>query len=104
MSEDNDNGESFDEFKGRPDPSEGGLTTTEMVMGFGFMLVIGGFVLGLIRLMGLKEGELSADYEGQLDQLYLSYIIMFVGMIITSFLGFGGMFKRAMTSFISSEE
>ena len=104
MSDDNDNGESFEEFKGRPDASEGGLTTTEMVMGFGFMLVIGGFVLGLIRLMGLKEGELSADYEGQLDQLYLSYIIMFVGMIITSFLGFGGMFKRAMTSFISSEE
>ena len=104
MSDDNDNGESFEEFKGRPDASEGGLTMTEMVMGFGFMLVIGGFVLGLIRLMGLKEGELSADYEGQLDQLYLSYIIMFVGMLITSFLGFGGMFKRAMTSFISSEE
>ena len=104
MSDDNDNGESFEEFKGRPDASESGLTTTEMVMGFGFMLVIGGFVLGLIRLMGLKEGELSTDYEGQLDQLYLSYIIMFVGMLITSFLGFGGMFKRAMTSFISSEE
>ena len=104
MSDDNDNDESFEEFQGRPDPSEGGLTTTEMVMGFGFMLVIGGFVLGLIRLMGLKEGELSADYEGQLDQLYLSYIIMFVGMLITSFLGLGGMFKRAMTSFISSDE
>tara|TARA_B100001750_G_scaffold237064_1_gene241708 strand:- start:452 stop:766 length:315 start_codon:yes stop_codon:yes gene_type:complete len=104
MSDDNDNSESFEEFQGRPDPSEGGITTTEMVMGFGFMLVIGGFVLGLIRLMGLKEGELSTDYEGQLDQLYLSYIIMFVGMLITSFLGFGGMFKRAMTSFISSEE
>ena len=75
-----------------------------MVMGFGFVLVIAGFVLGLIRLMGLKDGELSADYESQLDQLYLSYIIMFVGMIITSFLGFGGMFKRALTSFVSSEE
>ena len=75
-----------------------------MVMGFGFVLLIAGFVLGLIRLMGLKDGELSADYESQLDQLYLSYIIMFVGMIITSFLGFGGMFKRALTSFVSSEE
>ncbi len=104
MSDDNDNSESFEEFQGRPDPSEGGLTTTEMVMGFGFMLVIGGFVLGLIRLLGLKDGELSNDYGSQLDQLYLSYIIMFVGMLITSFLGFGGMFKRAMTSFISSEE
>ena len=104
MSDDNDNGESFEEFQGRPDPSEGGITTTEMIMGIGFMLVIGGFILGLIRLMGLKEGELSTDYESQLDQLYLSYIIMFVGMLITSFLGFGGMFKRAMTSFVSSEE
>jgi hypothetical protein len=54
--------------------------------------------------MGLKDGEIPADYESHLDQLYLSYIIMFIGMMITSFLGFGGMFKRAMTSFISSEE
>ena len=37
MSDDNDNGESFEEFQGRPDPSEGGLTLTEMVMGFGFL-------------------------------------------------------------------
>lgn len=100
MSDDND----FEEFKGRPDPTEGGLTITEIVMGFGFILIVGGFVLGLFRLMGLKDGELSADYESQLDQLYLSYIIMFVGMLITSFLGFGGMFKRAMTSFVSSED
>tara|TARA_B100000029_G_scaffold200588_1_gene198904 strand:- start:273 stop:587 length:315 start_codon:yes stop_codon:yes gene_type:complete len=104
MSDDNDNGESFEEFQGRPDPSEGGLTMTEMVMGFGFMLIIGGFVLGLIRLLGLRDGELSAEYESQVAQLSLSYIIMFIGMLITSFLGFGGMFKRAMTSFISSEE
>ena len=69
MSDDNDNGESFEEFQGRPDASEGGLTGAEMVMGFGFMLIIAGFVLGLIRLMGLKDGELSADYEGQLQQL-----------------------------------
>ena len=104
MSDDNDNGESFDEFKGRPDPTEGGITMNEMVMGFCFILIIAGFVLGLIRLQGLNGGELSADYDGLLDQLYLSYIIMFIGMLITSFLGFGGMFKRAMTSFISSEE
>ena len=104
MSDDNDNSESFDEFKGRPDTTEGGITMNEMVMGFGFVLIIAGFVLGLIRLQGLNGGELSADYDGLLDQLYLSYIIMFVGMLITSFLGFGGMFKRAMTSFVSSEE
>ena len=104
MSDDNDNSESFDKFKGSPDPVEGGITMNEMIMGLGFVLIIAGFVLGLIRLQGLNGGELSADYDGLLDQLYLSYIIMFIGMLITSFLGFGGMFKRAMTSFISSEE
>ena len=31
MSDDNDNGESFEEFQGRPDASEGGLTMTETV-------------------------------------------------------------------------
>ena len=56
MSDDNDNGEGFDEFKGRPDPSEGGITTNEMIMGLGFVLIITGFVLGLFRLMGLKDG------------------------------------------------
>ena len=104
MSDDNDNGESFNEFKGSPDATEDGITTNEMIMGLGFVLIIAGFILGLIRLMGLKDGEIPADYESHLDQLYLSYIIMFIGMMITSFLGFGGMFKRAMTSFISSEE
>ena len=103
MSEDNDNGESFDEFKGRPDPSEGGLTTSEMIWGAGFFLIVVGFILGLVRLMGLKGGELSADYEGHLNQLYLSYIIMFIGMVITCFLGFGGMFKRTMSSFLSRD-
>ena len=104
MSDDNDNGESFNEFKGSTDPTEGGITMNEMIMGLGFVLIIAGFILGLIRLLGLKDGEIPADYDSHIDQLYLSYIIMFVGMLITSFLGFGGMFKRAMTSFISSEE
>ena len=42
MSDDNDNGENFEEFKGRPDSSEGGLTATEMIMGFGFILIVAG--------------------------------------------------------------
>ena len=42
MSDDNDNDESFDEFKGRPDPSEGGLTTSEMMWGAGFFLIVVG--------------------------------------------------------------
>ena len=75
-----------------------------LIMGFGFILIVAGFILGLVRLLGLKDGQIPADYDEQLDQLYLSYIVMFVGMVITSFLGFGGMFRRAMTSFVSSEE
>ena len=75
-----------------------------MIMGFGFILIVAGFILGLVRLLGLKDGQIPADYDQQLDQLYLSYIIMFVGMLITSFLGFGGMFRRAVTSILSSEE
>ena len=45
----------------------------------------------------------SENYNSDLEQLYLSYVIMFIGMIITSFMGFGGMFKREVSSFFSSE-
>ena len=104
MSDDDSNSDSFPEFKGKPDPVEEGITTGEMVMGFGFVLIIAGFVLGLIRLMALNGGETPSEYESDIEQLYLSYVIMFVGMLITSFTGFGGMFKRTVNSFISSEE
>jgi|TARA_B110000263_G_scaffold141081_1_gene122354 hypothetical protein len=104
MSDDNDNNDEFTDFKGRADPSEDGFTTTEMITGFGMLLIFVGFIFGLIRLLGLKNGETPADYDNHLDQLYLSYIIMFVGMLITSFLGFGGMFKRTISSFIGSND
>ena len=81
MSDDNDNSESFYEFKGSPDPTEGGITMNEMIMGLGFVLIIAGFILGLIRLLGLKDGEIPADYDSHIDQLYLSYIIMFLSLI-----------------------
>jgi len=29
---------------------------------------------------------------------------MFVGMLVTSFLGFGGMFKRTISSFLGSND
>ena len=31
MSDDDDNGGDFQEFKGSPDPSEGGITTNEII-------------------------------------------------------------------------
>ena len=104
MSDDNDNNDEFTDFKGRADSPEDGFTTSEMITGFGMLLIFVGFIFGLIRLLGLKNGEIPADYDNHLDQLYLSYLIMFVGMLITSFLGFGGMFKRTMSSFLGSND
>ena len=76
----------------------------EIITSLGAVMIIGGFVLGLIRLMALNGGVSgSENYNSDLEQLYLSYVIMFIGMIITSFMGFGGMFKRAVSSFFSSE-
>ena len=99
-----DNGEDFQEFKGSQDPVEEGITTNEMALSFGFILIIAGFVLGLIRLKALKGGETPDEFASDLEQLYLSYVLMFVGMIITSILGFGGMFKRTVSSFLSSKD
>ena len=104
MPDDNDNNDEFTDFKGRADPSEDGFTTSEMITGFGMLLIFVGFIFGLIRLLGLKNGEIPADYDNHLDQLYLSYLIMFVGILITSLLGFGGMFKRTMSSFLGSND
>ena len=104
MSDDNDNNDEFIDFKGRADSPEDGFTTSEMITGFGMLLIFVGFIFGLIRLLGLKNGEIPADYDNHLDQLYLSYLIMFVGILITSLLGFGGMFKRTMSSFLGSND
>lgn len=104
MSDDNDNNDEFTDFKGRADSPEDGFTTSEMITGLGMLLIFVGFIFGLIRLLGLKNGEIPADYDNHLDQLYLSYLIMFVGILITSLLGFGGMFKRTMSSFLGSND
>ncbi len=104
MSDDNDNGESFPDFAGKDDPVEDGFTTGEMIIGFGFLLIVAGFVFGLIRLMGLNSGEIPTEYDSHIEQLYLSYVIMFVGILMTSFIGFGGMFKKTVSSFVSSKE
>ncbi|MCS5662496.1 MAG: hypothetical protein NZ842_19050 [Dehalococcoidia bacterium] len=103
MSDDDGNGGDFQEFRGSPDPSEEGITPNEIIMGFGFFVIIVGFVLGLIRLMALKGGETPDEFASDLEQLYLSYVIMFVGMVTTCVLGFGGMFKRTVSSFLSKD-
>ena len=104
MSDGDDNGDSFPEFSGKEDVVEDGFTMSEMIIGFGFLLIVAGFVFGLIRLMGLYGGEIPSDYDNHIEQLYLSYVIMFVGILLTSFVGFGGMFKRTVSSFVSSED
>ena len=54
--------------------------------------------------MGLKGGEIPSDYNNHLEQLYLAYVIMFVGMVITCVIGFGSMFKKALESIGSKEQ
>ena len=104
MSDGDDNNDSFPDFSGKEDIVEDGFTMSEMIIGFGFLLIVAGFVFGLIRLMGLNGGEIPSDYNTHIEQLYLSYVIMFVGILLTSFVGFGGMFKRTVSSFVSSED
>jgi len=103
MSDNDDNGSDFQDFKGSPEPSEDGINIKEILMTGGFVIIVAGFVLGLIRLMALQGGETPDQFDSDLEQLYLSYVIMFIGMAITCFLGFGGMFKRTMSSFLSKD-
>ena len=93
MSDDDDNGSDFQEFKSSPEPPEDGINIKDIIMTGAFVIIIVGFVLRLIRLMALQGGETPDQFASDLEQLYLSYVIMFVGMCITCFLGFGGMFK-----------
>ncbi len=103
MSDNDDNGSDSREFKGSPDPPEEGINIKDIIMTGGFVIIIDGSGLGLIRLMALKGGETPDQFASDLEQLYLSYVIMFIGMVITCFLGFGGMFKRTMSSFLSRD-
>ena len=44
------------------------------------------------------------DFNKNLEQLYLGYLLMFVGILVTTVIGFGGMFKRTISSFAGSQE
>ena len=104
MSDEETSNDDFPEFKGKPDVEEDGFTTSEIGISIGFILLIAGFILGLIRLMALNGESNQADFNKNLEQLYLGYLIMFVGILITTVIGFGGMFKRTISSFTSSRD
>ena len=97
MSDEETNNDDFPDFKGKPDVEEDGFTTSEIGISIGF-------ILGLIRLMALNGDTNQADFNKNLEQLYLGYLIMFVGILITTVIGFGGMFKRTISSFTSSQD
>tara|TARA_B100000242_G_C42788740_1_gene366994 strand:+ start:259 stop:573 length:315 start_codon:yes stop_codon:yes gene_type:complete len=104
MSDEETGRNDFKDFKGKPDVKEDGFTISEIGISIGFILLIGGFILGLIRLMALNGETNQADFNNNLEQLYLGYLIMLVGILITTIIGFGGMFKRALVSFTSSRD
>ena len=104
MSDKETSNDNFPDFKGKPDVEEDGFTTSEIGISIGFILLIAGFILGLIRLMALNGETNQADFNNNLEQLYLGYLIMFVGILITTVIGFGGMFKRTISSFTSSQD
>ena len=101
MSDEDKSNDEFPDFKGKPDVEEDGFTTSELVIGIGFVLLAGGFILGLISLLALNGNSNQADFNNNLEQLYLGYLLMFVGILVTTVLGFGGMFKRTLSSFMS---
>ena len=101
MSDEDIKNDEFPDFKGKPDVKEDGCTTSELGIGIGFILLAGGFILGLISLLALNGNSNQADFNNNLEQLYLGYLLMFVGILVTTVLGFGGMFKRTLSSFMS---
>ena len=104
MSDEETSNDDFQNFKGKPDVEEDGFTTSEIGISVGFILLIAGFILGLIRLMALNGETNQADFNNNLEQLYLGYLIMFIGILITTVIGFGSMFKRTISSFTSSQD
>ena len=78
MSDEETSKDDFPDFKGKPDVEEDGFTTSEIGIGFGFILLIAGFILGLIRLMALNGESNQETFDTNLEQLYLGYLLMFV--------------------------
>ena len=74
MSDGDDNGDSFPEFSGKEDVVEDSFTMSEMIIGFGFLLIVAGFVFGLIRLMGLNGGEIPSDYDNHIEPVSYTHL------------------------------
>ena len=71
MSDEDKSNDEFPDFKGKPDVEEDGFTTSELGIGIGFVLLAGGFILGLISLLALNGNSNQADFNNNLEQLYL---------------------------------
>ncbi len=65
-----------------------------------FTLIIGGFLLGLGQIQDLKEGVPFNHYNRTLEHLHVSYIFILFGTVITCFIGFRNLFKKAAFSFL----
>ena len=92
MSDEETSNDDFPDFKGKPDVEEDGFTTSEIGISIGFILLIAGFILGLIRLMALNGETKHTVFNINLVLLYFGFLFMFVGLLISSVIGFGGMF------------
>ena len=71
MSDEETNNDDFPDFKGKPDVEEDGFTTSEIGISIGFILLIAGFILGLIRLMALNGDTNQADFNKNLESYLL---------------------------------
>ena len=69
MSDEDKSNDEFPDFKGKPDVEEDGFTTSELGIGIGFVLLAGGFILGLISLLALNGDSNQADFNNNLEQL-----------------------------------
>ena len=67
-------------------------------MKLGFVLIILGFIVGLSQIQDLKDGVSSGHYNRALEHLHVAYVFILAGTAITCFFGFGGMFKRTISS------
>ena len=61
MSDEDKSNDEFPDFKGKPDVEEDGFTTSELGIGIGFVLLAGGFILGLISLLALNGDSNSGS-------------------------------------------
>ena len=82
MSDEETGNDDFPDFKGKPDVEEDGFTTSEIGISVGFILLIAGFILGLIRLMALNGETNQADFNNNLEQLCVRFSNILIVLMI----------------------